>query len=53
MNSSASASIQRVIPKKSILILGGGFGGLYTALELANQCLVALAHDLFKQIAAH
>jgi len=31
--------------KKKVLIIGGGFGGLFTALDLANDCDVTLFSD--------
>ncbi len=31
--------------KKKVLIIGGGFGGLFTALDLANDCEVTLVSD--------
>jgi NADH dehydrogenase len=32
-------------PKARILIIGGGFGGLFTALELSGECDVTLVSD--------
>jgi len=31
--------------KKKVLIIGGGFGGLFTALDLAGDCAVTLVSD--------
>jgi NADH dehydrogenase len=31
--------------RKKVLIIGGGFGGLFTALDLANDCEVTLVSD--------
>ncbi len=31
--------------RKKVLIVGGGFGGLFTALDLANDCAVTLVSD--------
>lgn len=31
--------------RKKVLVIGGGFGGLFTALDLANDCEVTLVSD--------